>query len=236
MSVVINTSQNVTLEYELASVGERIIANIFDWLLYFVWAIFWFWIFGVFKFSDANSVFIIIGCVVLPIMLYPLLTEYFLNGQTLGKRLVQIRVVKLDGSKPTLSAYLLRWLLIIVDSQLLTPLVAIVAVAASGKGQRIGDIAAGTTVVKTTKRVSLQQVLYQSLPSDYRVTYPEVRHLSDQDIETIRQVLRKGKGSLMKATAQKVSEVMQIGMPEEARTFLQTVVNDYVYLATQEAE
>ena len=68
------------------------------------------------------------------------------------------RQVLLDGSPPTLGAYLLRWLLILVDTEILTPLVAIITIAANGKGQRIGDIAAGTTVVKTTKRVTLSQV------------------------------------------------------------------------------
>lgn len=234
MSVRIQTSQNVELEYELASLGDRILATIIDRLIYLGWAIAWFGLFSVLKLGENQSIFFVVLTIVLPILLYPLLSEYFLNGQTLGKRAMNIRVVRLDGNKPTLSAYLLRWLLLIIDTGIFTPVVAIIAIAANGKGQRIGDIAAGTTVIKTTKRVNLSQVVYQELPEDYKVTYPEAAQLNDRDIETIRQVLRRRNEELTQQTAEKVSNVLDITNITESRTFLLTIINDYTYLAAQE--
>jgi hypothetical protein len=168
--------------------------------------------------------------------MYPILTEYFLNGQTLGKRAMNIRVVLLNGNQPTLGAYILRWLLILVDTELLTPLVAIITIAANGKGQRIGDIAAGTTVIKTIKRVTLNQVTYQALPEDYQVTYSDASQFNDRDIETIRQVLRNRNEELIERTAEKVSGVLGITNSTEPRIFLLTIINDYAHLAAKDAE
>jgi hypothetical protein len=115
-------------------------------------------------------------------------------------------------------------------------LVAIITIAANGKGQRVGDIAAGTTVIKTTKRVSLSQVTYQALPEDYQVTYLEASQLNDRDIETIRQVLRNRNEELIERTAEKVSGVLGITNVVEPRTFLLTIINDYAHLAAKDAE
>lgn len=236
MSVRIQTSQNVELEYEPASIGDRILATILDRLVYIGWVLLWILIYSLLKLSGDMSVFIVILTIALPVMLYPILTEYFLNGQTLGKRAMNIRVVLLNGNQPTLGAYILRWLLILVDTELLTPLVAIITIAANGKGQRVGDIAAGTTVIKTTKRVTLNQVTYQALPEDYQVTYSEASQLNDRDIETIRQVLRNRNDELIERTSEKVSGVLGITNVADPRTFLLTIINDYAHLAAKDAE
>ncbi len=236
MSVRIQTSQNVELEYEPASIGDRILATILDRLIYIGWVLLWILIYSLLKLSGDMSVFVVILTIALPIMMYPILTEYFLNGQTLGKRAMNIRVVLLNGNQPTLGAYILRWLLILVDTELLTPLVAIITIAANGKGQRVGDIAAGTTVIKTIKRVTLNQVTYQALPEDYQVTYSEASQLNDRDIETIRQVLRNRNEELMERTSEKVSGVLGITNVADARTFLLTIINDYAHLAAKDAE
>lgn len=236
MSVRIQTSQNVELEYEPASIGDRILATILDRLIYLGWVLFLILMYTLLKLSGDMSAFVIILTIALPIMLYPILTEYFLNGQTLGKRAMNIRVVLLNGNQPTLGAYILRWLLILVDTELLTPLVAIITIAANGKGQRVGDIAAGTTVIKTIKRVNLSQVTYQALPDDYQVTYAEASQLNDRDIETIRQVLRNRNEELIERTAEKVSGVLGITSSTEPRIFLLTIINDYAHLAAKDAE
>lgn len=237
MSIRIQTSQNVDLEYEPASIGERILATLLDRLIYAVWVIAWVVIYiRISRGESEASTFVIIVIVVLPVMLYPLLTEYLLNGQTLGKRAMRIRVVLLDGNPPTLGAYIRRWLFILIDTDLLTPLVAIIAIAANSKRQRIGDIAAGTTVIKTIKRVTLDQVTYQALPDDYLVTYASVNQLKDADIEIIRQVMRTANEDLLQRTAYKVAEVLEITPPLEYRLFLLTVINDYVHLANKEEQ
>ncbi len=234
MSVRIQTSQNVDLEYETASIGDRILANLLDRLIYVGWVLVWILVYTTLKLEQTLSIFLIVLTVVLPVLFYPLLTEYFLNGQTLGKRAMNIRVVKLDGTKPTLGAYILRWLLILIDTEILTPFVAVVTIAANGRGQRIGDIAAGTTVIKTTKQIRLSDVTFDSLPQDYQVTYLQVKRLNDRDVDTIRQVLKKDDDGLLDKTTYKIASIFEINLPLDTRRFLNTVVNDYAHLASLE--
>jgi uncharacterized RDD family membrane protein YckC len=237
MSVKIQTSQNVAVEYELASIGDRILAQFIDYAVYLAWALFW----GLLLFKilhtsgGSEGVFYGILFIALPIVICPLVSEYFMDGQTLGKRALNIKVVSLDGSKPTLGAYVLRWVLIVIDS-LFYWLVGIITVAANGKGQRLGDLAAGTTVVKMQKKVSLQDVIYRELPENYRVTYPEVSHLNDADIATVRQVLLKHNSELVYLAADQINNKLDLGGYTDAELFLKTVVNDYSYLVNKAAE
>ncbi|MCU0341289.1 MAG: RDD family protein [Spirosomaceae bacterium] len=217
MSVLIQTSQNVPVEYELASVGERIVANLIDIIIYIGWAVSWSLIFSQLRVAGA---FFSMLLIILPIMMYPLFTEYFLNGQTLGKRAINIKVIRLDGSQPSLGDYVLRWLFIVIDNGFFSSLVAVIAIASGGKGQRLGDIAAGTTVIKTKKRVTLDQIIYESPQENYQVTYLQ----------------RKQNPELLDMTADKIAQLLGASQGKSQRQFLQTIVNDYAYLVAKEAE
>ena len=71
-----------------------------------------------------------------------------LTGQTLGKKALGVRVAKVDGSKAGPGAVVIRTLLRIVDSLPLAYLVGLIVVLVTGqRRQRLGDLAAGTTVV-----------------------------------------------------------------------------------------
>jgi uncharacterized RDD family membrane protein YckC len=69
------------------------------------------------------------------------------NGVTVGMEVLGLRVVTLDGGHPTLKAYLIRHLLWVVDSQF-WGIVGIVLVLATQRGQRLGDLVAGTVVIR----------------------------------------------------------------------------------------
>lgn len=70
-----------------------------------------------------------------------------LTGQTIGKRLLGVRVARLDGSEASAGAIAVRTLLRLIDG-IFFYLVGLVAVLATGeRRQRLGDLAAGTTVV-----------------------------------------------------------------------------------------
>jgi uncharacterized RDD family membrane protein YckC len=70
------------------------------------------------------------------------------SGQTIGKKVMNIRVVKADGSPCDFVSAFLRNILRFIDS-LVIGLVGIIVIAVTEKRQRIGDIVAGTVVVKT---------------------------------------------------------------------------------------
>lgn len=70
------------------------------------------------------------------------------DGQTLGKKLMNIRVVNDDGTPLDLVDSLVRNVLRIVDALPTLYIVGIIAILVTEKGQRVGDLAAGTVVRK----------------------------------------------------------------------------------------
>lgn len=239
--IQIQTTQNVALSFTPASVGDRILAHVIDWTMFIAW----FLIFALVSSGMSDALFgSKIGTVVffifmlLPVMLYDLLLEIFMNGQTLGKRAMDIRVLALDGTPPTLGAYIMRWMFRLVDTGIFGSMVALIVAAVNGKGQRLGDIAAGTAVVKLKQTVSLAQLKQEKIQEDYVPTFPEASLLSDRDVVTIRAVLKKGKDEnnavLVGDAAHKVKEVIGVQSEMGNVAFLQQILQDHTYLMTVE--
>ncbi|GAB3267240.1 RDD family protein [Larkinella harenae] len=232
MTVSIQTSQNVTLEYEPASLGDRILALLLDYLVFLGWLTLYFVLFRLFPGVFAGTFFTLFF-LALPFMLYDLLCELFLNGQSLGKIALKIQVVMLDGSPPGLGAYLLRWLLRLVESPVfMGGIIPLVVIAVNGRGQRIGDIAAGTTVVKLTRPITLDHVMHRTLPVEYQVRFPEVMQLSDRDLGIIQEALRLNNPEISTLAANKVKQVIGVRSELDDTTFLRTLVSDYQFMTS----
>ena len=232
MSVAIRTSQNVLLEYEPASIGDRIVATLIDYVVFLGWFLLTLAVPSALKIPTGTYYLVLI--VLMPLVLYDLICEWVLNGRSVGKLAMETRVVMLDGSPPGLGAYLIRWLLRIVESvAFFGGVVAVVTVAANGRGQRLGDIAAGTSVVKAKPAVALSDILARPLPATYRVQFPDVHLLSDRDIGVVRDVLRRGDPYVLTRTADKIKEVTGIQSDLEDRPFLEAVLDDYQFITTQ---
>jgi uncharacterized RDD family membrane protein YckC len=78
---------------------------------------------------------------------YRIVTEWRWRGQSLGKRVLHLRVVDERGLRLTFTQIALRNLLRVVDALPLFYLVGGIAAFLSKKGQRLGDLAAGTLVI-----------------------------------------------------------------------------------------
>jgi uncharacterized RDD family membrane protein YckC len=148
-TVSVRTTQNVVIDYPVASLGDRILAYFIDVLIMIAYVILLILVIG---FGEIGSPAIIISLISIPLFLYHLLFEIFMNGQSPGKRQMNIKVVRLDGTPPTIGNYIIRWLLRIIEIDLMSGAIALLTIAISGKGQRVGDIAAGTTVVKLVEQ------------------------------------------------------------------------------------
>ena len=159
------------------------------------------------------------------------------NGQTPGKRINKTRVVKLDGSKPTLGNYLLRWMMRIIDIQMATGSVAVLTILLNGKGQRLGDLAAGTTIISEKKRVTLQEVLLADAAEDYSPTFQQVTLLSDADAQTIKKLyhtaLQKRKHAIIIKLHERIIEITGIKTELKPIDFLKVVLTDYDYYTQQ---
>lgn len=240
MTVKIHTAQNVDIEYEIANVGDRILAYLVDALIIIVYSIALIFIFKFLNDSgfELGGIFWLLFFL-LPFMLYDLICEIFLNGQSIGKQVRKIKVVKLDGSQPTVGGYLLRWLFRLIDISLSYGSVALLTILITGKGQRLGDIAAGTTVVKLKPRTKFGDTIFAKVDEDYSPVFNQAVELDDKIIATVKEVLDVTveedrhnviSFNLAKKTKLAVENKMgvQSGLP--SRTFLQTVLKDYNYL------
>jgi uncharacterized RDD family membrane protein YckC len=227
-NVRIQTTQNVDIEYQLASIADRMLATLLDYIFFAAYILLVSFIIRLVGGINENPAGFTIA--LLPVMLYSLLCETFFQGKSFGKMIMKIQVVKLDGTQARFGNYVLRWLLRIVDL-LLTRAIAIIVIMLNGKGQRLGDIAAGTTVIKFKHRTTIDDTILKNITSDYSISFSTVSLLNDNDVAIIKDVLEftkkhKNKEAIPKLFL-KTQQVMGISTALPPRQFLETVVTDY---------
>lgn len=228
------TGQYVRLRQTPAGVGERMLAQVVDWVIQI--AYFFFWMAVVRMTGISFSVTAVIIVVILPILFYCPLCEILSNGQTIGKRLFMLRVIMADGTLPSPAAYLLRWLLMIVDGPLLG-YVGVLVMIINRNNQRLGDMAAGTLVVKLQSYSQIQVNLdeYDYLTRGYHPTYPQAADLSLEQVDIIQRALDSDQQERISQLSQKVQQILNVSRREsEDEFFLRRIVRDYQYYALEE--
>ncbi len=229
-ALVIQTAQNVDLAFAPAGLGERILAWLIDALLGAAYVFFLLWI----EAPAAGNAATIVAFS--PLLFYHLACEVFFEGQTAGKRVLQIQVSRSDGAAPTVAQYLLRWIFRFVDVSFTSGVVAVVSIAATRRSQRLGDVVAGTVVVRRKRRVRIDEVTYPARPAGARLVFSDAARLSDADIRTVRAVLvrlrREPRSAPALRIAHRAKEAVErrLGLPRVAMPtdeFLETVVADY---------
>lgn len=234
--IQIQTTQNVTVEYEIAGVGRRIAAELIDIVTLAGYVIaFTIILSEVFNSgSSFASIFIILW---LPVIFYDLLCETFMDGQSFGKKAMNIKVIKLDGTQPRFTNYLLRWVLKIVDVLICYGVIAIVTILINGKGQRLGDLAANTTVVRIRQNTKLDDTILTELTDNYQVVFPQAANLTDKDAGIIKEVIDRvdefeddeTNEKLLQKTTEVIMQKLGITTDLTPYTFLNTILRDYNY-------
>lgn len=244
-TIEIKTAQNVTIEYELATLRDRMLAFFID--LVIVGTIYFIVLLALLSALGTNGVESpLVGALIgglLPIggfIVYQLLSEVLAGGQSWGKRSMGIRVVRLDGREPGLSDYLLRAIFHLVDTILSAGILAAILVSTSAKNQRLGDLTANTTVIRTrhSKSFKLEDILKINTLENYEPLYPEVRRLSEQDMLLVKTVVSRYQSYRNDAHRRVVIELVhrlqqQLDIAEEPADkigFLKTLIRDYIVL------
>ncbi|MCU0387666.1 MAG: RDD family protein [Chitinophagaceae bacterium] len=260
-SVTVSTPFNIYLDFEVASLPRRILAWFIDIAIIMVFAQ-CMRSFALGMFYDPGSDHYPVGLdfilVTFPILFYHLIMEVVYQGQSLGKKVVGIRVLSLLGGEPNLGQYLMRWIFRVWEWPLLFGVVAfnswgligqffavcflgivvLITISVTAKHQRLGDMAAGTAVVDTKKQFSINDTVFQEISTNgYKVAFPEVMRLSDRDINAIKAVLTQtretGRYETAHRIASRVKEVLTIDTRLEVTDFLEKLLDDYNYLATK---
>jgi len=244
-TIDIRTTQNVTIEYELAALRERVLAFFIDCLIvgaaYLVLFLSLMSTLEDVIYESGMNVYVISTLVPIGLMIiYQLLSEILADGQSWGKKAMGIKVVRLDGQEPGLSDYLLRAIFHIVDTVFSFGIVAALLISSSNKSQRLGDMTANTAVIriKFSLLFRLEDILKINSLADYEPTYPEVRKLSEKDMLLIKTIITRYRKHRNPAHQQVVNNlvdnlVIQLDVaerPADKINFLKTLIRDYIVL------
>lgn len=234
-AVSIRTTQNVQLEYPLAGVADRVLAYIIDLFI----VVSFFLVVQLFLMT-MNAGLGMIGNLLVGIVayLYRFVMEVFFNGQTVGKMALSIKVVKLDGSTPSIAAYFLRWLLELIDFTITG--LAVILIILTKNGQRLGDLLAGTTVVKIKKisATNMQnKVLMDPVDEDYQPVFAEAADLTDEEVRLIKASLKAFREDAIAKPItileDKLKEKYNISSELTTVKFLYTLLRDHTYYVSK---
>lgn len=235
----INTTQNVVINFSAASVGERIGAYMLDLLVKIAYIIvlllllnYVFKIDKLFAGMDNWTIFAFITIITLPITFYSLFFEIWLEGQTLGKRILKIKVVKIDGYQASFGDYLIRWIFRLVDISIGMGIIGLITMVVNKKTQRLGDISAGTAVITLKNKITINNTILEELEEEYKPRYPLVIKLSDNDAriikETFQNAIKSADYMVLMKLINKIEEVTGIKNDlDSPREFIQTILKDY---------
>ena len=126
----------------------------------------------------------------------------------------------------------------LVVATLLMGVVPVIVVLKSPYNQRLGDLAAGTILVRTKERHTIQDTIFREIHQpDYTPQFSQILRLSDRDLSKIKSVLdnvhRTSDTSMAERISLRIKEVLHIETDMEAVQFLETLLNDYNYLVTR---
>jgi uncharacterized RDD family membrane protein YckC len=265
MSVIrITTNFNIDLEFPAAPFHKRL----FAWVLDIIFLIIYIFIAGQIISSmggfyvDSTKSTAISLLLILPIVLYHLICEIVMNGQSVGKKIMGLRVISENGGRPAISQFVIRWLIRTSDYMVLIIvfysaveaqsgnldyfwkigiafgllLTDVILVNASKKQQRLGDMLAHTLLIQVTQKARIEDTVFLHTEDSYRVSFPEVMRLSDRDInalKSIRDTARKYHDyELADKTAEKIKAHLKIQTSMSPFDFLEICLKDYNYLAT----
>lgn len=216
-TLIIETPERVQLEFALASIGNRFLAVAIDHFIQFL-SIFlaaWFfqWLAGIGSFETFDTVLTEMSkwtIAIMGIVIFLLFTGYFIffewlmNGQTPGKRLLKLRVIREDGRPITLWEAMARNLLRVFDALpgAVIPIysIGLITVFLNNRDQRIGDIFAGTVVIRerTDEAPTFDETFAESIgdsalrrlqkPVEFKAN---VQYLNDSEMEVVESFLRR---------------------------------------------
>jgi len=202
---------------------------------------------------------IIFTLLLFPALFYSLWTEFLFNGQTLGKMICRIRVVKINGYHAGFTEYFTRWAFRLMDFwtgmflvffmipifgeqtagafgiliMMVSGLVAFLFIIRTKNSQRLGDIVAGTTVLKLREKHSIDITILEEIQETYVPRYSQVLKLTDNDARIIKDTFVAAKKNKDRATLKrlrtKLETVMEIQADQNDTDFIDTVMKDFNY-------
>jgi len=265
--IKIQTNFNIDLEFEAAEFPRRLGAWFIDLFIQIFYLIIMSKIMTTLYQSgntpgDVHDSWGIGYLLVLPYFLYHVVSEITMTGQSIGKKLMKIRVVNENGGKASISQYIIRWLIRTSDLMILVVIyylsnapaygiqaistiggatillfTDIILTASSKKAQRLGDMLAGTILIRTNPKGSINDTVFLEIADNYVPSFPQIMQLSDKDINSVKSILdtsrKKGDFQLAAMATEKIKNHLKIESSLSPFEFLEIVMKDYNYLSTK---
>ena len=191
----ITTPEGVALELVVAGIGSRFLAGLLDVAIQMFALIVVTQTFSTAGIHNGYVTAILIALVFLLLFGYPILFEVFNQGRTPGKAAAGIRVIKADGNPIGVSGSLIRNVLRLVDGWLILTVVlfpvGFIAAFTTRHCQRLGDLAAGTLVVRERFQAEGRvNAAYMTTPPPPDLTW-DVGGVSADEVFVIRRYLER---------------------------------------------
>jgi uncharacterized RDD family membrane protein YckC len=237
-TIEINTAQNVKIDYELAGIRHRIFAFLIDFLLMCALLIIAVALLES-VFININQLFVDFTAFII-LSFYSLFNEILFKGQSLGKKAMGLKIIKINGSELEFYDLFCRWSTRLIDIYLSLGGIACFLISSNKNGQRIGDIIAGTCVIKTQNayQFSLNDIerLNQRFIETDKLKYPHVKRLSEKDVLLIKKLLyrlkiynNKAHQNALDKMIQKVASLLEVAeIPADKEKFLNQVISEYI--------
>ncbi len=208
------TPENVELNYEIAGIGSRFLALLIDNLIqgFTFFAI----VLAAIVFEVEKTLQTIPGVtrgiitsalIVMAVIItfgYHIILETMMNGQTIGKMILHIRVRKEQGNRLTFWDVLLRNFIRFID---MSPfyITGLIVMFMNKKAKRLGDLAAGTIVIREIPRKQLEQFLTVKVPEP--MAYQESFTVKNSWIQSVLTSITQKDYFLMKNIYSRRSEL-----------------------------
>jgi len=265
MSIIrVATNFNIDLEFQAAPFHRRLLA----WLIDMILLVFYMILMSRFLTAHIDKgsidyvyISILLFLFIVPVLTYHLISEILMNGQSVGKKIMGIKVVAENGGRPNISQYIIRWLIRTSDLTALSIIISsveadrtgqtkylmqvgvafcllitdVILVNASKKQQRLGDMLAHTILIRTKEEADIQQTIFQEVSHNYVPSFPQIMHLSDRDMNALKGILetakRRGDYNMAELASEKIKAHLKIQTELSAFEFLEVLLKDYNYLS-----
>ena len=264
MSIVkVPTSFNIDVEFEIPEFYRRFVALLIDSLILFFYLKIAGKIFdNIDGLDDTGSRALGYILFWIPPFFYHIIMEITMDGQSVGKKIMSLKVVNENGGRPSISQFIIRWmirdiwfvmilamgiyndyvgnrvegvfLILFVIGYFITEIILVVA---SKKSQRIGDMLAHTILIRTNARTRIEETVFQEVADTYKPEFPQIMQLSDKDINAIKSILetakKKGDYNMAATASDKIKAHLKINSSMSPFDFLEILLKDYNYLSVK---
>lgn len=264
-TIRVATNFNIDIEFTAPPFYRRLIAWVIDMVVLIFYVVvasrFLNWFNDQLGYSEENYMtrWAVSLLLILPFLLYHVVLEITMNGQSIGKKIMGIKVVSENGGRPSISQFIIRWLIRTSDYTLiilviLIPyafifgpvvywgiagafalLIADLILVNTKKQQRLGDILAHTVLIDTKQKEKITDTVFLEVADTYVPQFPQIMQLSDRDINALKGIIdtaKKHKDHNMALMAtEKIKSHLKIETHLEPQEFLEVLLKDYNYLS-----